>query len=380
MKKNIKITLILLIPFITLLSCDNDATSGILNNIVNSTVETTYNMRYIARNGDDLYAVEDDGIYKTVNNSATDETDERELILDTSNYSSIENLYFTASNLYFVSYNPTSEEKELYYFDPSVASPTPTQINVADSIYTMTNNGYAVGDDDNYYFKNISDTNDITTGAEPTSPLVSANTSLSSLVPSGDNLFVQVVTYDDSTDTSTYDYYYLAKSSGTISQIATDQDNTIISAVESNVTNEYFCVLDNADLIKIDVTGSNSITTYYDNDSTSYSFNNVTKNFDISDNNYLILLDSSNDVLLYDLSNATNDEGFTVLEEGFANTLSSTSDIVYIEEAHTDVNKYSFYVGTYSNGYYTIEIEDVTQLNNDESDNSTSVEYIKSYL
>ncbi len=378
MKKNIKFTLIILISLITLFSCDNDATSGILDNIVNSTVETSYNMRFIAKNGNNFYSVEDDGIYKTVNNPATDETDERELVLDTSNFSSIENLYFTASNLYFVSYNAETEEKELYYFDPTLPSPTPTKISVTNSIYTITSNGYAIGDDDNYYFNYITDTSNITTGAEPTSALVSANTSLSSLVPCGDNLFVQVVTYDDSTDTSSYDYYF-AKSTGTIDKIASDQENRIISAVESSVANEYFCVLDNADLIKIDVSALNTITTFYDNDSTSYSFNNVTKNFDISDKNYLVLLDSSNDVLLYDLSNSTTDEGFTVLEEGFANTLANTSDIVYIEEANTDVNKYCFYVGTYANGYYTIEIEDVTQLSNDDSDNSSSVEYIKSY-
>lgn len=378
MKKNIKLTLFLSILLVTLFSCDNDATSGILNNIVNSTEETEYEINAVAAiDNTNLYSLESDGIYLSVDNTTDDDSSNtRTLILDTADYLNIENLYYDGTNIYFISLDKDDNTtKVLYYFNPSVATPTPTSINNDGELLTIYSNGYVSAEINNkYYFQKISGTTAIT-AINANDSTITKDDSLAITVPLGDDLIIQTVNYDeDDADDSTFDYYFLEDATGNVTNFASDQDNKIVAAI--NDGSDYFAVLANADLIHIDDptnTSANNITTYYDNDD-SYEFDNLAPYMHFTDGsyNFLLLAEDSNSVMLYDLTdgNSDTDSGLTVLSEGFANIITNTSAIVYYQEVSNTGNEYIFYVATNTNGYYTMIVENASILDDDDSDNS----------
>lgn len=370
MRKYIKITLLSLLVIIVFASCDNDATSGILSNIVNSEIETTYNIKAVTNNNNILYSVEDDGIYKTTNASENVRTK----ILDSSEYNNIENIYYNSPNLYFIANNDDASSKVLYYLNPDDSNPTPQQINISDNLISLSSNGYIIfKNDSNYYFEKISGTTDIDTSSA-TSTGITSDKSLSLIIAVGDDeLYIQTVDYD--VDSSTYNYYFI-NSTQSINNVATNQTNKIVSAVKN--VSDYFCVLNNGDLIKIDVTGSNQIDKYYEAEENNYSFNNLTANMHFETEKFLVLVDSSNYVLLYDLNDSTATSGCDSLTEGFANLLKNTSDVVYIKIADNSSSpQYKLYVATNSNGYYTITIDDASLLDDNESENSSYIDSLE---
>ncbi|MGD1822121.1 MAG: hypothetical protein ACPKM0_05070 [Pleomorphochaeta sp.] len=385
MNNKIKYILISLLTLVFLISCDTDASSGILSNIVNSEEETEYEMNAItAKDNDNLYSLESDGIYlSTDNDSDDDDTNSRELILDTSNYLNIENLYYADSKIYFICLDKDDyTEKVLYYFNPDDASPTPTEISFEEDgeLLTLYSNGYVSAIiDDYYYYQKLSDTAAIT-DSTATNTNIPDSSSLAISIPMGEDMIIQTVDYDDSEDEATYDYYFLDDTDNSTTNFKSDQDSKIVAAVTDGTN--YYAVLSDADLIYINnpKTEDTTVTTYYDASDDSYEFDNLTPYMYFEDEDFLLLADDSNYVMLYDLTDTDTDSGLTVLSEGFANIITNTSDIVYYKEVSNSINEYVFYLGTNTNGYYTMIIEDATILEDDDSDNSNYTNEINADL
>ena len=350
MKKNIKYLLIGLLVISAFTSCDNDATNGILSNIVNSELQEEYEIKAVATKDNALfYSVEADGIYltKRIDN-------ERTLILDTSDYLNISSIYIGDTNIYFKSSNKDDvRESALYCFTKSQTKITSgvTEIKVDGSFKELTTNGYVVAkaDDDSFYYKKITALSDTT--------FATATDSLSTTVVVGDEIILQTINTAGKFD------YYSTDGSIEINNIK-NQDFKIVAAVLDGTG--YYCVLSNASLIKIE---ANTNTKLYENTNTNYTFKNKAQSLFVTTPNLLIVFDSTNNVLLYDIDNIAADDGFQSLTEGFANILRNTSDIV---GAFRDTdNKY--YIATNTNGYYTVNFTDIAEIINDDSENSTCV-------
>ena len=377
MKKYIHFTLISLFILGAFISCDNDASSGILSNIINSEEETTYNIKAVAKkDANTFYSLEDDGIYKTTNS----DPNVRSLVLNTSEYYNIENIYYNNSNsnsyLYFICNNESADKKVLYYFDTNEVDPNPIEITIDDTLIALSSNGYVLfKNTTNYFYKKINEINEpspITTDSA-TNTEISIDESLASIVPVGDDaLIIQTSAYNSSDEKYIFNYH-IVDNSVISNNVATDQEKKIVSAVLDD--SGYFAILSDGDLIKID--NLNTISLYYNNESSTYSFNNKCVNMHFLNNYFLALVDSSNNVLLYNLDNSDEDDGFFVLNEGFANLLNNTSDIVYISIANYDNSEYKLYVATNSNGYYTITIDDANILDQNNSDNSSYTDYLE---
>jgi len=357
MKKNIKYLILGLLIISIFTSCDNDATNGILSNIVNSEEKTTYEINAVTRASDDTkyYSVESDGIYSTLTSD-----NGRTKILDTSNYQNVKSIYFDDTNIYFVSNNG------LHYFnaitDPLGAT---SDINTDGTLYSLTSNGYVIAKDTNYYVHKITGTLDISENVI----FGDSTDDLATSVSVGTGLIMQTINYNENDDTYTFDYFYTADGTSVV-PLLTDQDNKIVAAV--NMGGDLYCVLDDASLIKIDYTTtplSPSKVELYNNSNDNYSFNHESQSMFI-DNKFLITFDSSNYVLLYDVTDTVTDSGFVSLTEGFANVIRNTSDVVGLFEVTAD-SKY--YVATNINGYYTLNITNSTDLDDDDSTYSSCV-------
>ncbi len=353
MKKNIKYLILSLLIISIFTSCDNDATNGILSNIVNSEEKTTYEINAVTRASDNskYYSVEADGIYSTLTSD-----NNRTKILDTSNYQNVKSIYFDDTNIYFVSDNG------LHYFDATTNPVGATSdITTAGTLYSLTSNGYVIAKGTNYYVHKIANTSNISE-----SVTFGDNTDdLATSVPVGSGLIMQTINYNESNDTYTFDYFYTADGTS-VATLLTDQANKIVAAV--NFGGDLYCVLDNASLIKINISSPSKVE-LYNNSNTNYSFNHESQSMFIN-NKFLITFDSSNYVLLYDVTNAATDSGFVSLSEGFANVIRNTSDVVGLFEVTAD-SKY--YVATNINGYYTLNITNSTDLDDDDSTYSSCV-------
>lgn len=354
MKKNIKNLILGLLIISIFTSCDNDATNGILSNIVNSEEKTTYEINAVARasGNSKYYSVEADGIYSTLTSDNS-----RTKILDTSNYQNVKSIYFDDTNIYFVSDNG------LHYFDATTTLVDP--ITTAGTLYSLTSNGYVIAKDTDYYVHKITGTSDISKSVT----FGISTDDLATSVSVGTGLIMQTINYNENDDTYTFDYFYTADGTS-VDPLLTDQANKIVAA--ANMGGDLYCVLDDASLIKINIL-SPSKDELYNNSNTNYSFNHESQSMFI-DNKFLITFDSSNYVLLYDVTDTETDSGFVSLTEGFANVIRNTSDVVGLFEVTAD-SKY--YVATNINGYYTLNITNSTDLDDNDSTYSSCVSDFK---
>ena len=381
MKKYFNFLFIGLLILFAFVACDNDATSGILSDIVNSEVQEEYTFKSVVTNAsnDKYYSLEDNDIYLS-----SDSTLKRQLILNLDNYTNTNALYYDGTNLYFLvnGADAATAGKKLYYFDPTDATPTVIEKTLEnpsnDKIVNITTNGYLIFENSEalnsgYYAQKIasSATTINTTNAVK---FAEASDSLSTIVPVGDDLIVQTV-FEDPSDSSSYlfNYYLIKDGSSTLTTIKEDQEEKIVSAA-SNATN-YYLVLSNASLSSTDGT-ANNLTAIYENDNTNYSFDTLAQNLYFSTSDFLVAIDSSNDVLLYDLNNSDTSTSVTSLTEGFANVIRNTSSIVSAFKIDA-TDPYKFQIATKSNGYYSLSVTDSTVLDDDLSTNSSceSVEY-----
>ncbi len=381
MKKYFNFLFIGLLILFAFVACDNDATSGILSDIVNSEVQEEYTFKSVVTNvsSDKYYSLEDNDIYLS-----SDSTSKRELILNLDNYTNTNALYYDGTDLYFLvnGAEAATEGKKLYYFNPTEANPTVNEMTVEnttdDSIVSLTSNGYLIFENSEalssgYYAQKIA-SSATTINTTNAIKFAEATDSLSTIVPVNDDLIVQTVFEDPSNDGSyLFNYYLIKNGSSTLTTIKEDQEGKIVSAA-SDGTN-YYLVLSNASLSSTDGT-ANNLTQIYKNDNTNYSFDNLAQNLYFGTSNFLVAIDSSNDVLLYDLNNSDPSTSVTSLTEGFANVIRNTSSIVSAFKIDA-FDPYKFQIATKSNGYYSITVTDSTVLNNDLSTNSScdSVEY-----
>ncbi len=384
MKKYFNFLFIGLLILFAFVACDNDATTGILSDIVNSEVQEEYTFKSVVSDGNtNYYSLEDNDIYLTSN---TD--NQRQLILSLKDYPdpntngyafdafyNTNALYYDGTNLYFLvnGAEAATEGKKLYYFNPTDATPTVNPMTLGnttvDSIVSLTSNGYLIFENSEalnsgYYAQKIasSATTINTTNAVK---FAEASDSLSTIVPVGDDLIVQTV-FEDPSDSSSYlfNYYLIKDGSSSLTTIGEDQEEKIVSAARNGVN--YYLVLSNASLSTTDGT-TNNLDPIYENDNTNYSFDNLAQNLYFNTSNFLVAIDSSNDVLLYDLTNSDTSTSVTSLTEGFANVIRNTSSIVKIFK----VNETKYYMATHSNGYYTINFDDITILDEDNGDKSS---------
>lgn len=376
MKKYFNFLFIGLLILFAFVACDNDATSGILSDIVNSEVQEEYIFKSVVTNAsnDKYYSLEDNDIYLS-----SDATSKRELILNLDNYTNTNALYYDGTDLYFLvnGADAATEGKKLYYFDPTVATPTVNEMIVdyttVGSIVSLTSNGYLIFENSTsgYYAQKITSS---ATTINTTNAIKFAETtdSLSTIVPVNNDLIVQTV-FEDPSDSSSYlfNYYLIKDGSSSLTTIGEDQEEKIVSAA-SNDSITYYLVLSNASLSSTDSSLGDNILPIYENDNTNYSFDNLAQNLYFNTSNFLVAIDSSNDVLLYDLANADNDSstGLTSLTEGFANVIRNTSSIVSAFKIDSS-DPYKFQIATKSNGYYSITVTDSSELS--DNDNLSSI-------
>ncbi|MGD1820717.1 MAG: hypothetical protein ACPKOI_12680 [Pleomorphochaeta sp.] len=373
MKKYFNFLFIGLLILFAFVACDNDATSGILSDIVNSEIQEEYTFKSVVTNAsnDKYYSLEDNDIYLS-----SDATSKRELILNLDNYTNTNALYYDGTDLYFLvnGADAATEGKKLYYFDPTVATPIVKEMIVDNttvgSIVSLTSNGYLIFENSTsgYYAQKII-SHDTTINTTDAIKFAETTDSLSTIVPVNNDLIVQTVFEDPSNEGSyLFNYYLIKDGSSSLTTIKEDQEEKIVSAA-SNDSITYYLVLSNASLSSTD---GSILTEIYVNDNTNYSFDNLAQNLYFSTSNFLVAIDSSNDVLLYDLANADNDSstGLTSLTEGFANVIRNTSSIVSAFKI-TATDPYKFQIATKSNGYYLITVTDSSELSN--NDNLSSI-------
>lgn len=382
MKKYFKLLPILLLMILSLVSCDNDASSGILSNIVNSEYVEDYNIRAVTADSNNtyFYTVEDYGIYKLETSTET-----KTVLLDTSIedniYNNIQYIYYDETpdpnRLYFI-YSLYDEEEEtttktLAYIEDPENSTNATPIDITNTEYSiieLTSNGYLLyKDDTKYYSIEISEIDDSLSSSLLNRTIGSSSLYLSDTIVVGDEIIIQTVDEDsDDDDEFTYSYLLPDTTYSTDSDYIEISDNKkIVAAIKD--TNDYYFVLDDG-LLYSTSDGAELDIENLDDDDYDFDVEAQTLTFEDTDNNvlYLVTFDDSNNVLAYKIYISSVTAEFEELTEGFANELIYSSDIV-----GTFINQDSnngYYVVTVENGYYDVSITNLNTLLDDDDDNS----------
>ncbi|MCY1151905.1 MAG: hypothetical protein ACPKMZ_00550 [Pleomorphochaeta sp.] len=378
MKKYITTFTILFLTLFAFVSCDTDATNGILSEIVNSETEEDFELIAVSAKDDAsiIYSVEDDGIYQSDTTSL-----ERTLILDTSDYLNVFYLYLdeTNSRLWFDYYDLDDSKTYLAYLDTTDFTQAPTKVSYDGTFIEITSNGYVLAKDtSNYYAFDLDGyTSGNTVSAEET--FGSSSDSLDgTIVVDDDTIIVQTVEIidedDDKNEFTFYIYDGITIGSETL-------DYKVVAAVDdTSDSGKYFFVTSDASLYSYNTSGSGTLNQIFENDDDDYYFNMESQKMFVN-NQYIVVFDEDLYVLCYDIEESDYsdiDADDLYLSEGFANTLSSTSDIVGIFTVADDNNDYLdddysdyFYVATNENGYYFVGM-DTQALSDDDSDYSES--------
>ncbi len=379
MKKYITTFTILFLTLFAFVSCDTDATNGILSEIVNSETEEEFEL--IAVSADDdasiIYSIEDDGIYQSDTTSL-----ERTLILDTSDYLNAFYLYLddTKNRLWFDYYDLDDSTTYLAYLDTTDFTQDATTVDYPGTFIEITSNGYVIGKDSTYYASSLDSYNSGTISADAT--FGSSSDSLDdTIVVDDDTIIVQTVEIIDEDDDENEFTFYIYD--GTTKYAGSETlDYKVVAAVDdTSDSGLYYFVTSDASLYSYE-TSTETLDQLFENDDDDYYFNMESQKMFVDDQ-YIVVFDEDLYVLCYDIDMDETDYSDIdaddlYLSEGFANTLSSTSDIVGIFAVDDDDNDYldddytyDFYVATNENGYYFVGM-DTQALSDDDSDYSES--------
>jgi hypothetical protein len=386
MKKYFTIFTVLFITLFAFISCDTDATNGILSEIVNSETEEDFELIAVSANDDAsiIYSVEDDGIYQSDTTSL-----ERTLILDTSDYLNVFYLYLDDTNdrLWFNYYDLDDSTTYLAYMDPSDSATDPTTVSYDGTFIEITSNGYVIGKDTTYYASSLDDYDDSGSISADITFGSSSDSLDDTIVVDDDTIIVQTVEIiDEDDDENEFTFYIYDGNGTTISTGSTTLDYKVIAAVEdTGDPGLYFFVTSDASFYSYDINSlSDKLNQLFENDDDDYYFNMESQKMFVN-GQYIVVFDEDLYVLCYDTELDESDYSDLdaddlYLSEGFANTLSSTSDIVGIFAVDDDDNDYLdddddydfyCYVATNENGYYFVGM-DKEALSDDDSDYSES--------
>lgn len=381
MKKYFTIFTVLFITLFAFVSCDTDATNGILSEIVNSETEEDFELIAVSANDDAsiIYSVEDDGIYQSDTTSL-----ERTLILDTSDYLNVFYLYLDENNsrLWFNYYDLDDSTTYLAYMDPNDSAIDPTTVSYDGTFIEITSNGYVIAKDDNDYYAfdldgySIGDTvsADVTFGS-------SSDSLDDTIVVDDDTIIVQTVEIIDEDDDENEFTFYIYDGTDDFTGSETLDYKVIAAVDDTDDSGNYFFVTSDASLYSYETT-TETLDQIFENDDDDYYFNMESQKMFVN-GQYIVVFDEDLYVLCYDIELDESDYSDLdaddlYLSEGFANTLSSTSDIVGIFSVDDDDNDYLdddytyyFYVATNENGYYFVGMKD-DALSDDDSDYSES--------
>jgi hypothetical protein len=384
MKKYFTIFTVLFITLFAFISCDTDATNGILSEIVNSETEEDFELIAVSANDDAsiIYSVEDDGIYQSDTTSL-----ERTLILDTSDYLNVFYLYLDDTNdrLWFNYYDLDDSTTYLAYMDPSDSATDPTTVSYDGTFIEITSNGYVIGKDTTYYASSLDDYDDSGSISADITFGSSSDSLDDTIVVDDDTIIVQTVEIiDEDDDENEFTFYIYDGNGTTISTGSTTLDYKVIAAVEdTDDSGKYFFVTSDASFYSYDInSSSDKLNQLFENDDDDYYFNMESQKMFVN-GQYIVVFDEDLYVLCYDIDESDYsdlDADDLYLSEGFANTLSSTSDIVGIFAVDDDDNDYLdddddydfyCYVATNENGYYFVGMKE-DALSDDDSDYSES--------
>ncbi|MDC7237937.1 MAG: hypothetical protein PQJ45_09220 [Sphaerochaetaceae bacterium] len=388
MKKYITTFTILFLTLFAFVSCDTDATNGILSEIVNSETEEDFELIAVSANDNAsiIYSVEDDGIYLYQSDTTSLE---RTLILDTSDYLNVLYLYldYTNNRLWFDYYDLIDSTTYLAYLNTNDFTQDPTTVSYNGTFIEITSNGYVIAKDTSTYY--AFDLDGYTSGTVSASVGETFGSSTDSLddtiVVDDDTIIVQTVEIIDEDDDKNEFTFYIYDGKTPIYTGSTTLDYKVVAAVEETAgSGKYFFVTSDASLYSYDINAlSDKLTQLFENDDDDYYFNMESQKMFVN-GQYIVVFDEDLYVLCYDIDEsdyAELDADDLYLSEGFANTLSSTSDIVGIFPVDNDSNnflddnpnKYAYYcyVATNENGYYFVGM-DTQALSDDDSDYSES--------